>query len=103
MAVAIGGSRRAASKGYTIQLHWNPDRTVHDLLDVVEGINRDYPIASLRWTVLHLYNASDDSLKRMKALGLIWGVQDVSISAASACRPRLARTRRVTCRELSAL
>jgi hypothetical protein len=26
--------------------------------------------------VLHLYNASEDSLKRMKALGLIWGVQD---------------------------
>jgi predicted amidohydrolase YtcJ len=68
--------RWAASKGYTIQLHWNPDRTVHDLLDVIEGINRDYPIARLRWTVLHLYNASEDNLKRMKVLGLIWGVQD---------------------------
>jgi predicted amidohydrolase YtcJ len=68
--------RWAASKGYTIQLHWNPDRTVHDLLDVVEDINRDYPVRDLRWTVLHLYNASEDSLKRMKALGLIWGVQD---------------------------
>ena len=68
--------RWAAAKGYTIQLHWNPDRTVHDLLDVIEDINRDYPIAKLRWTVLHLYNASDDNLKRMKLLGLIWGVQD---------------------------
>ena len=68
--------RWAASKGYTIQLHWNPDRTVHDLLDVVEDINRDYPVRELRWTVLHLYNASEDSLRRMKALGLIWGVQD---------------------------
>jgi predicted amidohydrolase YtcJ len=26
--------------------------------------------------VLHLYNASEASLKRMKSLGLIWGVQD---------------------------
>ena len=68
--------RWAASKGYTIQLHWNPNRTVHDLLDVVEDINKDYPVRDLRWTVLHLYNASEDSLKRMKALGLIWGVQD---------------------------
>jgi predicted amidohydrolase YtcJ len=68
--------RWAASKGYTIQLHWNPDRTVHDLLDVVEDISRDYPVRDLRWTVLHLYNASEDSLKRMKALGLVWGVQD---------------------------
>ena len=68
--------RWAASKRYTIQLHWNPDRTVHDLLDVIEDINRDYPVRDLRWAVLHLYNASEDSLKRMKALGLVWGVQD---------------------------
>jgi predicted amidohydrolase YtcJ len=68
--------RWAASKGYTIQLHWNPDRTVHDLLDVIEDIARDYPVRDLRWTVLHLYNATEDNLKRMKALGLIWGVQD---------------------------
>jgi predicted amidohydrolase YtcJ len=66
----------AASKGYTIQIHWNPDRTVHDLLDIVEDIEKQYPVRDLRWTVLHLYNASEDSLKRMKALGLIWGVQD---------------------------
>jgi len=68
--------RWAASKGYSIQLHWNPDRTVHDLLDVVEGIDKDFPVKPLRWSVLHLYNASDDSLKRMQKLGLIWGVQD---------------------------
>jgi predicted amidohydrolase YtcJ len=68
--------RWAASKGYTMQLHWNPDRTVHDLLDVVEDVARDYPVRDLRWTVLHLYDASEDSLKRMKSLGLIWGVQD---------------------------
>ena len=68
--------RWAASKGYTIQLHWNPDRTVHELLDVVEEIAKDYPVRDLRWTVLHLYNASEDNLKRMKSLGLIWGVQD---------------------------
>jgi predicted amidohydrolase YtcJ len=68
--------RWAASKGYTIQLHWNPDRTIDNLLDVVEDIAKDYPVRDLRWTVLHLYNASEDHLKRMKALGLIWGVQD---------------------------
>jgi predicted amidohydrolase YtcJ len=68
--------RWAASKSYTIQLHWNPNRTVHDLLDVVEDIARDYPVRDLRWTVLHLYDVSEDSLKGMKSLGLIWGVQD---------------------------
>jgi hypothetical protein len=49
---------------------------VHDLLDIVEDIEKDYPVRDLRWTVLHLYNASEDSLKRMKSLGLVWGVQD---------------------------
>jgi len=68
--------RWAASKRYTIQLHWNPDRTVHDLLDVVEDVDKDFPVRDLRWAVLHLYNASEDSLKRMKSLGLVWGVQD---------------------------
>ena len=68
--------RWAASKGYSIQLHWNPDRTVHDLLDLVEDINKDFPVQKLRWTVLHLYNVSEPNLKRMQALGLIWGVQD---------------------------
>ena len=68
--------RWAASKGYTIQLHWNPDRTVHDLLEVVEDINKDFSVRDLRWTVLHLYNVSEANLKRMQALGLIWGVQD---------------------------
>jgi predicted amidohydrolase YtcJ len=68
--------RWAAGKGYTIQLHWNPERTVHDLLDVIEAVNDEYPVRNLRWAILHLYGASEDSLKRMKALGLIWGVQD---------------------------
>jgi predicted amidohydrolase YtcJ len=68
--------RWAASKRYTIQLHWNPDRAVHDLLDVVEDIDKDFPVRDLRWAVLHLYNASEDSLKRMKSLGMVWGVQD---------------------------
>jgi predicted amidohydrolase YtcJ len=68
--------RWAAGKGYTIQLHWNPERTVHDLLDVIEAVNDEYPVRNLRWSILHLYGASEDSLKRMKPLGLIWGVQD---------------------------
>jgi predicted amidohydrolase YtcJ len=68
--------RWAASKGYSIQIHWNPDRTVHDLLDVVANVNKDYSVRDLRWSVLHLYNASEENLKRMQALGLIWGVQD---------------------------
>ena len=66
----------AVSKRYSIQIHWNPDRTVHDLLDVIEEVSKDQPVRDLRWTVLHLYDASEGSLARIKQLGLIWGVQD---------------------------
>ncbi|MGH6741885.1 MAG: amidohydrolase family protein, partial [Bradyrhizobium sp.] len=47
-----------------------------DLLDVVANVEKDYSVRDLRWSVLHLYNASEDTLKRMQKLGLIWGVQD---------------------------
>jgi predicted amidohydrolase YtcJ len=43
---------------------------------VVANVEKDYSVRDLRWTVLHLYNASEDSLKRMQKLGLIWGVQE---------------------------
>ena len=40
---------------------------------MVEDINKDYPVRDLRWTVLHLYNASEDNLKRMKSLARLTG------------------------------
>ena len=96
----------AASKRYSIQLHWNPDRTVHDLLDVVEEVSKTAPVRDLRWTVLHLYNVSEENLARIKALGLIWGVQDgpyfggerlqAEVGAAAARRmPRIATALRL--------
>jgi len=46
------------------------------LLDVVEDINKDYPVRERTWAVMHLYNASDDNLNRMKRWAWSWGVQD---------------------------
>jgi len=66
----------AATQGMTLTVHWNNDRSVHDLLDVLERVNRDVPIAGLRWSIAHLHDASDASLQRMKALGVGWLVQD---------------------------
>jgi len=87
--------RWAASKRYTIQLHWNPDRTVHDLLDVVEDISKDVPVRDLRWAVLHLYNASEDTLKRMKSLGGWSGAcRTGCISAANGCSAKSASSKR---------
>jgi predicted amidohydrolase YtcJ len=68
--------RWAADRGLTITMHWGPDATVHHLLEIFERVNADVPIADLRWSIAHLNDASDASLKRMRALGVGWTVQD---------------------------
>jgi predicted amidohydrolase YtcJ len=57
-------------------VHWNNDGSVHHLLDVFERVNREVPLAKLRWSIAHLHDASDASLQRMKALGVGWLMQD---------------------------
>jgi predicted amidohydrolase YtcJ len=66
----------AAAQRLTLTVHWNNDRSVHHLLDVLERVNRDLPIAGLRWSIAHLHDASDASLRRMKVLGVGWLMQD---------------------------
>jgi len=68
--------RWAAERGMTITMHWNTDKNVDELLGTFERVNREFPIASLRWTIAHLNDASPQTLKRMKALGIGWTVQD---------------------------
>ena len=46
------------------------------LLGIFERVNKDNPIAPLRWSIAHLNDASDASLKRMHELGVGWTVQD---------------------------
>ena len=66
----------AATQGMTLTVHWNNDRSVHHLLDVLDRVSRVVPIAKLRWSIAHLHDASDASLQRMKALGVGWLMQD---------------------------
>jgi predicted amidohydrolase YtcJ len=66
----------AATQGITLTVHWNNDSSVHHLLDVLERVNREVPIAKWRWSIAHLHDASDSSLQRMKALGVGWLMQD---------------------------
>ena len=69
-------ARWAASRGMTLTQHWSNDGSVHHLLDVFERVNREIPLASLRWSVAHLNDASVENLARMKALGVGWLMQD---------------------------
>jgi predicted amidohydrolase YtcJ len=69
-------ARWAAERGMAITMHWGPDATVGHLLDIFERVNREQPIAPLRWSVAHLNDASEATLRRMSALGVGWTVQD---------------------------
>jgi predicted amidohydrolase YtcJ len=69
-------ARWAAARGMTLTQHWNNNKSVHHLLDVIERVNNEIPIAKLRWSVVHLNDATQVSLARMKALGLGWLMQN---------------------------
>ncbi|MDB5901957.1 MAG: TIM-barrel fold metal-dependent hydrolase, partial [Betaproteobacteria bacterium] len=68
--------RWAVSRGMTATFHWHNDRPLHHLLDVLERVNVETPVARLRWSIAHLNDASPASLERMKAMGLGWLVQN---------------------------
>jgi predicted amidohydrolase YtcJ len=66
----------AAPRGLAATFHWHNDRAVHHLLDVIERVNRETPIAPLRWSIAHLNDASPESLARMKQMGVGWLMQN---------------------------
>ena len=66
----------AAGRGMSLTMHWNNDASVNQLLEIFERVNMETPIGNLRWSIAHLNDASEASLRRMKALGMGWTVQD---------------------------
>ena len=71
-----GVLRWAVSRGMTATFHWHNDRAVHHLLEVLERVNAETPVAGLRWSIAHLNDASKDSLARMKTMGVGWLMQN---------------------------
>jgi predicted amidohydrolase YtcJ len=68
--------RWAAQNGMTVTMHWASDKNVDQLLTIWERVNREFPIAKLRWTIAHLNDGSVATFERMKAMGVGWTVQD---------------------------
>ena len=68
--------RWAAKQGLSVTIHWPEDKSVHQLLDLYEEVNKETPIAPLRWSIAHLDNVSSETIVRMKALGIGWTMQD---------------------------
>jgi predicted amidohydrolase YtcJ len=68
--------RWAAQQGMALTMHWPRSASAGELLEIFERVNRDVPIGGLRWSIAHLNDASAENLRRMKALGVGWTVQD---------------------------
>ncbi len=66
----------AAARGYGLTFHCGTDAAANAVLTVFERVNREVPIANLRWSLAHLNDASAANLRRMKALGMGWTMQD---------------------------
>ncbi len=66
----------AAERGMSLTMHWANNASVGQLLDIFESVNKEVPIKNLRWSIAHLNDASEQNLRRMKALGVGWTVQD---------------------------
>jgi predicted amidohydrolase YtcJ len=67
--------RWAAGRGMSLTMHWPRNDSVGVLLDIFERVNKEVPITNLRWSIAHLNDASPESLRRMKALGVGWTAQ----------------------------
>jgi predicted amidohydrolase YtcJ len=68
--------RWAVARGMTATFHWHNDRAVYHLLEVLERVNAETPVAQLRWSIAHLNDASAQTLQRLQALGMGWLVQN---------------------------
>jgi predicted amidohydrolase YtcJ len=70
-------ARWAAQHNLTLTMHWDSEKNVDQLLTIFERVNKEFPIANLRWTIAHLNDASAATFQRMKALGVGWTMQDM--------------------------
>ena len=68
--------RWTVANGMSATFHWHNGRSVHHLLDVLARVNAETPIARLRWSIAHLNDATPEIIKRMKAMGVGWLVQN---------------------------
>ncbi|MCI2421655.1 amidohydrolase [Saccharopolyspora sp. K220] len=68
--------RRAARHGFQAQTHVVGDAAMDFIVDVLDAVNRDTPLAPLRWVLMHLFLPTGHNMARMREMGLLASVQD---------------------------
>ena len=66
----------AAGRGYGLTFHCATDAAADAILTVFERVDGEVSIKNLRWSLAHLNDASPQTLRRLKALGMGWTMQD---------------------------
>jgi len=77
----------AAKGGFHIHEHTMLDTTVQSLLGPFEELNKEIPLAPLRWSLAHVFNISDESIARAIDLGLTAAVHSVAMYLPSQYQP----------------
>ncbi len=66
----------AAQRGWQVQVHAVGDATITQMVNLMEEIDRKYPLRDLRWTIMHIFLPTPEALQKMKRMGLRATVQD---------------------------
>ena len=75
--------REIAGRGWPLHLHAVLDATITAVLDVWERIDREWPLAGMRWSLAHAEPISAGNLERVAALGCGIAVQDRMVYRAT--------------------
>ena len=68
-------ARFAAERGYPLEVHAYTDDCAKAILDVFEEVARTQPIRDLRWAITHINTGTEDTFRRMRAVGMFYTVQ----------------------------
>jgi predicted amidohydrolase YtcJ len=72
----VEGLKLIADAGLQAQTHAVGNETIDVIVRSYERVNRDKPIKSLNWAIMHLFHPSDAALTQMAALGITATMQD---------------------------
>jgi predicted amidohydrolase YtcJ len=68
--------RTAAEHGFQVQTHAVGDETIDTVTQLYEEVATNHDLASLRWTIMHLFLPRPTALDTMRRLGVMGTVQD---------------------------
>src|SRR5690606_568972 len=86
-------ARFAPSLGWPVTVHAILDSSVGRVLDAMETVAREHPIASLRWNICHAECIGPENLERVRQLGIALALQSHLEQGAADERVRRPRPR----------